>query len=138
MTSNLMAGVLLAKGVFADIQAQDQGRIVFVSSIAAYGAGSIERLPFRCIKKPDYIVRLMRSLVFHGTKHDITVNDVAPAIIGSTGMLPEASGSPGSMESIPLGRPCTPNKVTNAMQLCDDGAHDRTEFGWHIAKGKDN
>lgn len=59
----------------------------------------------------------MKNLSSHLAKYSITVNDVAPAMVGSTGMIPSSEAVPGVVESIPLGRLCTPEEVANVVRM---------------------
>ena len=58
---------------------------------------------------------MMRNLSSRLAEFNISVNDVAPAMVGSTGMLPDESSVPGLADSIPLRRLCTPGEVANAV-----------------------
>jgi 3-oxoacyl-[acyl-carrier protein] reductase len=60
---------------------------------------------------------MMRNLSSRLAEYNITVNDAAPAMVGSTGMLPDESSVPGLTESIPLGRLCTPTEDSNAVYM---------------------
>lgn len=60
---------------------------------------------------------MMRNLSSRLAEFNISVNDVAPAMVGSTGMLPDESSVPGLTESIPLRRLCTPLEVANAVSM---------------------
>ena len=54
-------------------------------------------------------------------KDGITVNDVAPAMIGETGMIPNAEfvrGTPGDVKNIPVGRLGTPGEVSRMVVTC--------------------
>jgi 3-oxoacyl-[acyl-carrier protein] reductase len=50
-------------------------------------------------------------------EYNISVNDVAPAMVGSTGLLPDESSVPGLVDSIPMRRLCTPDEVANAVMM---------------------
>jgi 3-oxoacyl-[acyl-carrier protein] reductase len=60
---------------------------------------------------------MMKNLSSHLAKHNITVNDVAPAMIGATGMIPSSEAIPGVMDTIPLGRLGTPEECANVVRM---------------------
>lgn len=127
---NLRASFLLVKGVVEGMKTQKWGRIIFISSIAAYGAGingcrmCSSLFPFNmklmCV---DYaaskggLTAMMKNLSLHLAEYKITVNDVAPAMIGSTGMIPDADVAPGLLDAIPLHRLGTPEECSNAVMM---------------------
>ncbi|OCK85620.1 NAD(P)-binding protein [Lepidopterella palustris CBS 459.81] len=116
---NLRAPFLLAKGVVGGMKAQGWGRIVFVSSIAAYGAG-INGCHYAASK--GGMMGMMKNLASRLAEHGITVNDVAPAMIGRTGMIPNESTVPGLVNTIPVGRLGTPKEVADAvLMFCTNG-----------------
>jgi 3-oxoacyl-[acyl-carrier protein] reductase len=96
------------------MKAQKWGRIVSISSIAAYGAG-INGCHYAASK--GGLTSLMKNLSSHLAKHNITVNDVAPAMIGSTGMIPGTAAIPGVVETIPLQRLGTPEECANVVRM---------------------
>ncbi|OXV09872.1 hypothetical protein Egran_02363 [Elaphomyces granulatus] len=114
MNVNLTASFLLVKGVVEGMKAQRWGRIVFVSSIAAYGAG-LNGCHYAASK--GGLTSMMKNLSTRLAEYNITVNDVAPAMIASTGMLPNADAFPGLKDSIPIGRLGMPADVTNAIEM---------------------
>ena len=59
----------------------------------------------------------MRNLATTLAPYSIMANDVAPAMVESTGMIPTADHVPGLRESIPLQRLCTPEEVANAVLM---------------------
>lgn len=67
----------------------------------------------------------MKNLARKHAKSGITVNDVAPAMIGDTGMIPGAAsvvGTPGDVKNIPVGRLGTPQECANVvMMFCKTG-----------------
>jgi len=116
---NLRASFLLVKGAIDGMKAQRWGRIVFVSSIAAYGAG-INGCHYAASK--GGLTAMMKNLSSHLAEYNITVNDVAPAMIGETGLIPNEYTVPGLVNSIPLGRLGTPKEVANAvLMFCTTG-----------------
>lgn len=60
---------------------------------------------------------MMRNLANTLGKYNISVNDVAPAMVGNTGMIPNEEAVPGVVDSIPLHRLCTPEEVANAVRM---------------------
>jgi NAD(P)-dependent dehydrogenase (short-subunit alcohol dehydrogenase family) len=111
---NLRASFILTKELIAPMREQRWGRIVFVSSIAAQGGG---------INGPHYaaskggLTGLMKNLSTRLAEFNISVtnlnspadsklqvNDVAPAMIEETGMIPSDEAVGGIRHKIPLGR----------------------------------
>lgn len=133
---NLRASFILVKGCVEYMREQRWGRIVFMSSIAAQGGGingcraslPSPLLPFcndhllmwRWI---DYAASkggmsgMMRNLSTRLAEYNISVNDVAPAMIGETGMIPNGAAFPGLAESIPLKRLGVPEEVANTVTM---------------------
>ncbi|CAD6457412.1 1c3199b8-a001-44c7-8605-d60208327d91 [Sclerotinia trifoliorum] len=111
---NLRASFLLVKGVVEGMKAQKWGRIIFISSIAAYGAG-INGCHYAASK--GGLTSMMKNLSLHLAEYKITVNDVAPAMIGNTGMIPNADVAPGLLDTIPLHRLGTPEECSNAVMM---------------------
>lgn len=68
---------------------------------------------------------MMKNLAAKQAQFGITVNDVAPAMIGDTGMIPDAKtveGTPGDVKNIPVGRLGTPEECANVVvMLCKTG-----------------
>lgn len=60
---------------------------------------------------------MMKNLSSRLAADNISVNDIAPAMVGSTGMIPDESSVPGLTDSIPLRRLCTPTEVANAVHM---------------------
>ncbi|CAK4032963.1 NAD(P)-binding [Lecanosticta acicola] len=109
---NLRAPFLLVKGVVEGMKAQKWGRIVFVSSIAAHGGG-MNGCHYAASK--GGMMGMMKNLATNLAAWNISVNDVAPAMVGNTGLLPSGDQFPGLVDSIPLQRLCEPEEVANAV-----------------------
>jgi len=64
---------------------------------------------------------MMKNLSTRLVEHNITVNDVSPAMIGDTGMIPNA-GSISGLVDVPIGRLGTPEEVANVVYMyCTTG-----------------
>ncbi|KAI0134524.1 3-oxoacyl-reductase [Xylariales sp. AK1849] len=119
---NLRASFVLAKLSVPGMKEKGWGRIVFVSSIAAVGGG-INGCHYAASKAG--LTGMMKNLALKQAKNGITVNDVAPAMIGDTGMIPDektVEGTPGDVKNIPVGRLGTPQECANVVtMLCKTG-----------------
>ncbi|KAI1636177.1 hypothetical protein F4809DRAFT_641735 [Biscogniauxia mediterranea] len=119
---NLRASFILSKLSIPYMEAQRWGRIIFVSSIAALGGG-INACHYAASKAG--LSGMMRNLANRHASFGITVNDVAPAMIGETGMIPDAKfveGTPGDVKNIPVGRLGTPQECANVVtMICKTG-----------------
>ncbi|PYH97308.1 NAD(P)-binding protein [Aspergillus ellipticus CBS 707.79] len=111
---NLRASFILVKGVAEHMKSQRWGRIVFMSSIAAYGGG-INGCHYAASKAG--MTGMMKNLATRLSEFNISVNDVAPAMIGETGMIPNAEAIPEVAASIPIGRLGLPEEVANAVTM---------------------
>lgn len=111
---NLRASFILVKGVVEHMKSQRWGRIVFMSSIAAQGGG-INGCHYAASK--GGLTGMMKNLSTRLAEHNISVNDVAPAMIGETGMIPNAAAIPEVAAGIPLGRLGTPEETANAVTM---------------------
>lgn len=60
---------------------------------------------------------MSRNLSTTLAPHNISVNDVAPAMIGNTGMLASPDTIPGLVDTIPLKRFGEPEEVANAVTM---------------------
>lgn len=114
---NLRASFLLAKGCVPHMKSQHWGRIIFMSSIAAIGGG-VNGCHYAASKAglEGMGKNLARRLAVDG----ITVNCVAPAMIGETRMIPDADhvkGTPGDVRNIPLGRLGTPEETARVVTM---------------------
>ncbi|KAI2822739.1 hypothetical protein CBS147343_9975 [Aspergillus niger] len=114
LTVNLRASFLLVKGVVKHMKAQRWGRIIFMSSIAGYGGG-INGCHYAASKAG--LTGMMKNLATRLAEYNISVNDVAPAMIGDTGMIPNAEAIPEVASTIPLGRLGLPEEVANVVTM---------------------
>lgn len=120
------------KGVIEGMKAQKWGRIIFMSSIAAYGGGingcRKSRVYILAVLSSDLpgidyaaskggLTGMMKNLASKLAPLNISVNDVAPALIGETGMIPNSDVIPGGASSIPLGRLGTTQEVANLVTM---------------------
>ncbi|OTB04191.1 hypothetical protein M426DRAFT_321047 [Hypoxylon sp. CI-4A] len=119
---NLRASFILSKLSVPHMESQGWGRIIFISSIAAQGGG-INACHYAASKAG--LTGLMKNLAMKHAKVGITVNDVAPAMIGETGMIPDekfVEGTPGDVKNIPVGRLGTPQECANIVtMICRTG-----------------
>ncbi|KAF2733779.1 3-oxoacyl-reductase [Polyplosphaeria fusca] len=116
---NLRSPFLLAKSVVGNMKKQQWGRIIFVSSIAAYGVG-LNGCHYAASK--GGLTSMMKNLSSRLAEFNITVNDVSPAMIGDTGLIPSGDHVPGLVDSIPLGRLGVPQEVANVVSMfCSTG-----------------
>ncbi|GJC85945.1 3-oxoacyl-[acyl-carrier-protein] reductase FabG [Colletotrichum liriopes] len=119
---NLRASFLICKLAIPHMAAQHWGRIAFVSSISAIGGG-INGCHYAASKAG--LTGMMKNLASKHAKDGVTLNDVAPAMIGDTGMIPDekrVEGTPGDVKNIPVGRLGTPQECANVViMLCKTG-----------------
>ncbi|KAI1293314.1 3-oxoacyl-reductase [Xylaria venustula] len=119
---NLRASFILSKLSIPHMEAQGWGRIIFVSSIAAIGGG-INACHYAASKAG--LQGMMKNLATKHAKSGVTVNDVAPAMIGDTGMIPDAKfveGTAGDVKNIPVGRLGTPEECAGIVKMiCSTG-----------------
>ncbi|KAJ5767290.1 uncharacterized protein N7511_004906 [Penicillium nucicola] len=111
---NLRASFMLVKGVVERMKSQRWGRIVFMSSIAAQGGG-INGCHYAASK--GGLTGMMKNLSTRLAEFNISVNDVAPAMIGDTGMIPNAAAIPEVAAGIPIGRLGTPEETANVVTM---------------------
>ena len=130
---NLRAPFLLAQQTLPTMRATGFGRILFVSSVAAFTGGIVG--PHYAASKAG-LHGLTHFLASRTAGDGITVNAIAPALITQTGMLP---GNPEELRShVPVGRLGEPEEVadlalailrnpylTNQVVSLDGGMHPR-------------
>ncbi|KAK4619784.1 3-oxoacyl-[acyl-carrier-protein] reductase FabG [Fulvia fulva] len=119
---NLRASFILTKLAVAHMKEKNWGRIVYISSIAA-GGTSINGCHYSASKAG--VQGLSKNLAIKLAKNGITCNDVAPAMITGTGMIPDEEflkGTPGDVKNIPVGRAGTTQECANVVtMLCKTG-----------------
>jgi 3-oxoacyl-[acyl-carrier protein] reductase len=108
MAINLRAPFLLARRVIPGMVERGWGRILFVSSVAAFTGGIVG--PHYAASKAG-LIGLTHHLASRVAEAGITVNAIAPALIEHTDMLP---GDPGFLaRAIPVGRLGMPEEVAD-------------------------
>lgn len=119
---NLRASFILTKLAVPHMKDRKWGRVIYMGSIAAYGGG-INGCHYAASKAG--LMGMAKNLALKLAADGITVNDVAPAMIGETGMIPDAKfleGTPGDVRNIPVGRLGVPQEVANVVtMLCKTG-----------------
>jgi 3-oxoacyl-[acyl-carrier protein] reductase len=109
---NLRAAFLLAQRIAPRMRERRWGRVIFVSSVAAFTGGIVG--PHYAASKAG-LLGLMHSLATSLAPHGVTVNAVAPALIAETGMLPGAEQE--LVPRIPVGRLGKPEDVVEAIMM---------------------
>lgn len=130
---NLRAPFLLAQRTVPTMRERGFGRVLFMSSIAAFTGGIVG--PHYAASKAG-LHGLVHFLAGRVAGHGVTVNAIAPALVRDTGMLP---GDPEELRGfVPVGRLGTPADVadlalailgnsylTNQVISLDGGIHPR-------------
>jgi 3-oxoacyl-[acyl-carrier protein] reductase len=130
---NLRAPFLLAQRLVPPMAERGFGRVLFVSSVAAFTGGVVG--PHYAAAKAG-LHGLTHSLAARFAHAGVTVNALAPALIADTGMLP---GEPDELrQRVPVGRLGRPAEVadlalavlrnpylTNQVISCDGGIYPR-------------
>ncbi len=115
MQVNLRAAFVLAQRITPGMRERGWGRVIFVSSVAAFTGGIVG--PHYAASKAG-LLGLMHSLSASLAPHGVTVNAVAPALIADTGMLPGGPEAEGELvPHIPVGRLGKPEDVVEAIML---------------------
>ncbi len=108
MAINLRAPYLLARRVLPSMLDRGFGRILFVSSVAAFTGGIVG--PHYAASKAG-LHGLTHHLASRVAQAGVTVNAIAPALIESTDMLPD---DPGYLAGVvPIGRLGRPAEVAD-------------------------
>ncbi|KAK8089267.1 hypothetical protein PG997_004228 [Apiospora hydei] len=120
---NLQAPFMLAKLSLPHMLRHQWGRVVFVSSIAAIGGGLMGVIVNAASKAG--LTGMMKNLANKHAHVGITFNDVAPAMIGETGLIPDektVEGTAGDVKNIPVRRLGVPQECANVVtMLCKTG-----------------
>lgn len=105
---NLTAPFALARRIAPGMESRGFGRILFVSSVAAFTGGVVG--PHYAASKAG-LHGLTHWLASRLAGHGVTVNAIAPALIERTGMLPASTEE--LRRLIPVGRMGTPEEVAD-------------------------
>jgi 3-oxoacyl-[acyl-carrier protein] reductase len=115
MNVNLRPAFLLAQRVTPGMRERGFGRVIFVSSVAAFTGGIVG--PHYAASKAG-LLGLMHSLSASLAPYRVTVNAVAPALIADTGMIPGDQKSRRDLvPRIPVGRLGKPEDVVEAIMM---------------------
>ena len=105
---NLRAPFLLAQRAVPPMRERGYGRVLFISSVAAFTGGVVG--PHYAASKAG-LHGLTHFLAARLAPSGVTVNALAPALVADTGMLP---GDPGQLrEQVPVGRLGRPAEVAD-------------------------
>ena len=98
---NVRPSFILSKAFVPGMKAQKYGRLVFVSSISAIGGG-VNGCHYAASK--GAMTSMMKNLAAHLAPFGITANDVSPALIEGTGMIPDDTSIAIKKDMIPVRR----------------------------------
>ncbi len=115
MNVNTRPAFILAKRLIPGMRERGWGRVVFVSSVAAFTGGVVG--PHYTASKAA-LVGLARALARPLAPHGVTVNAVAPALIEDTGTLPgdDEDSRQRLANLIPVGRLGCPEEVADVVR----------------------
>ncbi|KAM0723460.1 hypothetical protein Q7P37_000446 [Cladosporium fusiforme] len=114
---NLRSSFIITKLAVPHMLEQSWGRVIYISSIAA-GGTSINGCHYSASKAG--VQGLAKNLANKMGKSGITFNDVAPAMITGTGMIPteeQLKGTPGDVSNIPVGRSGSTEECANIVTM---------------------
>ena len=134
---DLTACFYLTRAVLPAMRDRGWGRIVNVSSVAAYIGGN-GREPAYSVAKAG-LNELTRAVAIEGGPHNIRCNAVAPALVNSKWVEKQRERYDTFLDATPLRRHAEPVDVANTIVfLCsDDSAHITGEIvtvsgGWYL------
>jgi 3-oxoacyl-[acyl-carrier protein] reductase len=116
---NLTAPFLQAQAVIPGMRERGFGRILLISSVAAFTGGVVG--PHYAASKAG-LIGLTHSLAARFARDGVTVNAIAPALVEGTEMLPGGPGADALKERIPVGRLGRPEEVADiALAVLTNG-----------------
>jgi 3-oxoacyl-[acyl-carrier protein] reductase len=107
---NLTAPFLLAQQVLPGMVARSFGRVLFVSSIAGLNGGVVGA---HYAASKAGLHGLTHHLAPRVAEHGVTVNALAPALVGDTRMFPVDAETAAAPVPIPVGRVGRPEEVAD-------------------------
>jgi 3-oxoacyl-[acyl-carrier protein] reductase len=115
MNVNLRSAFLLARRLIPGMRERGWGRVIFVSSVAAFTGGIVG--PHYTASKAA-LIGLAHALAKPLAPSGVTVNAVAPALIEETGMIPgDTESDRQRVSQIPVGRFGRPEEVAEAVLM---------------------